>query len=193
VKSLRALSSFVVVLDVAWRVDATRDCPAPGGEPLWRVADGPAIVVSALNPTKKCRNRRLPGLTQCNDFICGSESFTPGRKAANRRVIPGSRLFFARFGRITAETKFARVERFTPKRLPSRRWGNRVSPRRATPLSRTTTRTIAMAHAGSGSASVPALRMIEGIKAQVPFAKAFTPFGSLALPKNPRSYADPRS
>jgi hypothetical protein len=89
VKSSRGPSSSIVT----WHVDATRDCPAPGGEPLWRVADDPAIVVSALNPTKKCRNRRLPGITQRNDFSCGSESFTPGRKVANRWVIPESRLF----------------------------------------------------------------------------------------------------
>ena len=111
-----------LVLDVAWRVDATRDCPAPGGEPLWRVADGPAIVVSALNPTKKCRNRRLPGLAQCNDFICGSESFTPGRKAANRWIIPGSRLFLHVSAGLVLRRNSRGWKGYAPKRLPSRRW-----------------------------------------------------------------------
>ena len=38
--------------------------PAPGGEPLWRVSDEPAIFVPALHPAKECRNGRLPRITQ---------------------------------------------------------------------------------------------------------------------------------
>ena len=39
-----------------------------GGEPLCSVADTLAIFVSALNPTTKCRNRRLPRITQRDDL-----------------------------------------------------------------------------------------------------------------------------
>jgi hypothetical protein len=35
------------------------------------------------NPTKKCRNRRLPRMTQREAFTAGSDPFTPGRRAAN--------------------------------------------------------------------------------------------------------------
>ena len=181
-----------LVLDVAWRVDVIRDCPAPGGEPLWRVADGPAIVVSALNPTKKCRNRRLPGLTQCNDFICGSESFTPGRKAANRWVIPGSRLFL-------------HVSAGLVLRRNSRGWkGSRLS---GSPPGAGQSRVASTCHATIEDENeddydfTRRVRLGErtGVandrrdKSSGPFAKAFTPFGSLALPKNPQSRADPRS
>ena len=40
---------------------------------------------------------------------------------------------FARFGTTSNETKFTRVARYTPKRLPSRRWAitRRINPKSA--------------------------------------------------------------
>ena len=65
----------------------------PGGEPLWHVAGDLSIFVSALSPTKKCRNRRLPGITQGDDLSNAPIRLHPAHRAANRSVVPGSRLF----------------------------------------------------------------------------------------------------
>ena len=136
------------------------------------MADDLAIFVSALSPTKKCRNRRLPGITQGDDFIRGSDSFTPGRRAANRWVIPGSRLFLHVSAGLVLRRNSPRAERYTPKRLPSRRWAIACridAPRHIEDDDENEDDYDGAA--GSGSASVPALRMIEGIKAQVPLRK----------------------
>jgi hypothetical protein len=44
-------------------------------------ARGPHEFRLRANPTKKCRNRRLPGMTQREAFTAGSDPFTPGRRA----------------------------------------------------------------------------------------------------------------
>ena len=51
----------------------------------------------------------------------------PGHRAANRRIVRGSRLFYTRFGRTSDETKVAWVARYVPKRHPSRHWALLIS------------------------------------------------------------------
>ena len=71
---------FVVLVLEKHGVDAMSKLLAPGGEPLWHMASGPLIIVSVLNPTKKCRNRRLPGMTQGDDSPVTPIRFTPARE-----------------------------------------------------------------------------------------------------------------
>jgi hypothetical protein len=108
----------------AWHVDAMCDCPASGGEPLWHVQGDLAMLLSALNPPTKCRNRRLPRITQRDDLPAAPISFTPAPRTANRWTVPGSRLFLHVSARFDVETNFARANRLAPKRLPSGRWTN---------------------------------------------------------------------
>ena len=76
-----------------WQVDETYLFPAPGGEPLWRAPDDLAILVQALHPSKKRCNRRLPRITQRDASTRGlSIRLDPPHRAANRWVVPGSRL-----------------------------------------------------------------------------------------------------
>ena len=55
--------SIVRVLERAWHVEAIRDCPAPGGEPLWRVSSRPREFRLNTNPAETCKIRRLPRVT----------------------------------------------------------------------------------------------------------------------------------
>jgi len=85
------------------------------------------------DPTKKCRHRRLPRMTQREAFTAGSDPFTPGRRAANCLGRSREPPVLTRFGPISVERKFARAVRCVPKRLPSRRWEQNTSCERATP------------------------------------------------------------
>ena len=110
------------------------DHPAPGGEPLWRVLDDLTIFVSALPSAKEYRNRRLPRITQ---------RFAAFRSGLKRIEVTGTCFalgysreppVFTRPGRTSIATKCARAARYTPKRLPSRRWviAHRIDPRTTT-------------------------------------------------------------
>jgi hypothetical protein len=92
------------------------------GEPLWHVQDDLAMFLSALSPTTKCRNRRLPRITQRDDLPAAPISFTPAHRPANRWTVRGSRLFLHISARFNVEKNFARADRLAPKRLPSGRW-----------------------------------------------------------------------
>jgi hypothetical protein len=58
------LGIFVIVLvvDWAWRVDAIRDCPAPG-EPLWIVPEDLGLFFLARRRPNMVLNRQLPEIT----------------------------------------------------------------------------------------------------------------------------------
>jgi hypothetical protein len=77
--------------------------------------------VSALRPTTECRNGRLPRITQPDAFTHGFR-FVHTRTVKSCEPMGHSREppVFARFAPTSDQTKFERVARYTPKRLPSR-------------------------------------------------------------------------
>jgi hypothetical protein len=95
--------------------------------------------VSALRPTTECRNGRLPRITQRDAFTHGFR-FVHTRTVKSCEPMGHSREppVFARFGPTSDQTKFERVARYTPKRLPSRLW---AITRRINPLQVSRTRT----------------------------------------------------
>jgi hypothetical protein len=54
---------IVLVVDWAWHVDAIRDCPAPGGEPLWIVPEDLGLFFLVRRRPNIVLNRRLPKIT----------------------------------------------------------------------------------------------------------------------------------
>jgi hypothetical protein len=155
---------------VAWRLDVIRNCPAPGGEPLWRVPFRPREFRLDTNPAETCKNRRLPGMTQRFAALRPGVSDSESQIKSLHWVIPGSRLLRHFLVGLNAETTIAGSSATRLSGSPPGAGQSRVaSTRHATSRTRTTTKDVA--HAGSGSACVPALRMIERIKAQAPWRK----------------------
>jgi hypothetical protein len=70
-----SLSSF----SKPWRVDATGDCPPPGGEPLWIVEQRTYDILPSVWPAANRGNRRLPRITQRDVYYpaSGWDPFMP--------------------------------------------------------------------------------------------------------------------
>jgi len=89
-------------------VDAMRDGPKPGGEPLWSASLRPREFRLDANQAETCKNRRLPGTSQTvRSSTAGCKRIGASGKCpalGHSREPPVATLF----GRIGLEAKFVR-------------------------------------------------------------------------------------
>jgi hypothetical protein len=81
------------VLDRAWHVDQAFLFPAPWRGAALACGRRALDICFSAESYQKCRTRRLPGITQGDDLSNAPTRLHPAHRAANRSVVPGSRLF----------------------------------------------------------------------------------------------------
>jgi hypothetical protein len=105
-----------------WCVEATRDCPAPGGEPLWRVSFHPCEFRLNTNPADTYENRRLPGTTERFAALWAGCKRVGALDKSSPWVIPGSRLLRHFLEGLSAETNIESAPATCQSGSPPGRW-----------------------------------------------------------------------